>query len=119
MASTGAFSRDLVRALLVLALVFFNFAHVPASERTAYAAGLTAYLLPASAAVLDCGGSRDDIDHAPCHACRIGGGADLPPIPCAACILRIASTIAYPALSGGFSPHRQRPAATPRAPPIA
>lgn len=119
MASTGAFLKDATRALLVLALVFLNFAHVPASERTAYDAALTAYLLPVTAVVLDCGENGEDGDHVPCHACRIGSGADVPPVPCIASTLRIASAADYPAPTYGVSPARQRPAATPRAPPLA
>jgi hypothetical protein len=118
MASTGAVMRDVTRALLVLALVFLNFAHVPAGERTAYDAALTAYLLPATAIVLDCGESHED-DHVPCHACRIGGAAELPPTPCASTTLPIASSADYLALADNLSPTRQRPRATPRAPPFA
>jgi hypothetical protein len=67
--------RDLAGALAVLALVFLSYAHQPVS--------LAAQQQTLSAAVTAdfCGGVPDRQSHAPCHACRIGGGADLPP-PC-------------------------------------
>lgn len=64
---------EVIRALAVLALVFFNFAHAP------MAAGAPAD--PAWTAFDSfCGDAPDggDSGPAPCHACRIGGGADLP-----------------------------------------
>ena len=68
---------ELVRAFAVLALVFLSFGHQPtgtlAYEHDVLTAALTASF---------CGDAPDDDKgHAPCHACRIGGGADLPP-PC-------------------------------------
>jgi hypothetical protein len=66
---------EVVRALAVLAVVLLNFAHVPAVSASAYDGG----------AILDvrsyCGEPLEDgkTHHAPCHACRIGGAADLPP----------------------------------------
>jgi hypothetical protein len=73
--------QEVVRALCVIALVFLNFGHAP------IAAPLSA--APALTSVADasfCGDPLDDQhqDHAPCHVCRIGGGADLPPPPCVA-----------------------------------
>lgn len=68
---------EVVRALAVLAIVFLNFAHVPVASASPYGAW----------AVTDagsyCGDPLEDgkTQHAPCHACRVGGGADLPP-PC-------------------------------------
>jgi hypothetical protein len=80
MGASGRTLPEVVRALCVMALVFLNFGHAP------LAAPLSA--APALSAVADasfCGDPLDDQhqDHAPCHACRIGGGADLPPAPCA------------------------------------
>jgi hypothetical protein len=63
--------RDTLLALLVLALVLLNFGH--ASIGTGGELTLTPDswcndpLVPISA------------EHPPCHACRIGSGADLPP----------------------------------------
>jgi hypothetical protein len=117
MASTATFLRETTRALLVLALVFLNFAHAPAGERTAYDAELTAYLLPATAIVLDCGENHEDGDHAPCHACRIGGAVDLPIAPCTTAAQQVAVATLYAALPGTVTPSDRHPAASARAPP--
>lgn len=65
---------DLVRALAVLALVFLSFGHQPsiglAQDHEALSAAVSASW---------CGDAPADTTHAPCHACRIGSGADLPP----------------------------------------
>jgi hypothetical protein len=68
---------EMLRALAVLALLFLNFAHAPLNAAPT-GAGYVAY-----AADGVCGDLPGDgpTAHAPCHACRIGGGADLPP-PC-------------------------------------
>jgi hypothetical protein len=67
---------ELVRAFAVLALVFLSFGHQPAaavpSDHDVLTVAVTASF---------CGDAPADTSHAPCHACRIGGGADLPP-PC-------------------------------------
>jgi hypothetical protein len=67
---------ELVRALAVLALVFLSFGHQPAlavsHDHETLTVAVTAHF---------CGDAPADESHAPCHACRIGGGADLPP-PC-------------------------------------
>lgn len=68
--------RDLVAALVVLSLVFLSYAHQPVG-----AASLDQDVLTAVVSADFCGDSPADSSHAPCHACRIGGGADLPP-PC-------------------------------------
>lgn len=68
---------ETLRALVVLALFFLNFSHVPLSAAPADA------FVPLSIASI-CGdpiGDDRDGAHAPCHACRIGSSADLPP-PC-------------------------------------
>lgn len=77
MAGKSHIAADLVRALAVLALVFLSYAHQPvgtvAPEQDVLTVAVTASF---------CGDLPDDGKaHAPCHACRIGGGADLPP-PC-------------------------------------
>lgn len=68
---------EMVRALLVLGLVFLNFAHQPA-----FAAQSGHEVLAALAGQSVCGApiGDDEGGHAPCHACRIGSGADLPPV---------------------------------------
>lgn len=80
MAVSGRKLQEVVRALCVMALVFLNFGHVPIAAPMPAATALSA--------VVDAGFCGDPVDdqhqndHAPCHACRIGGGADLPPPPC-------------------------------------
>lgn len=75
--STGgcrwAYARETILALLVIALTFLNYGHVSVS-----AAGYL-QVTPDSW----CGDPLlpDSPDHSPCHACRIGSGADLPPPP--------------------------------------
>src|SRR5688572_27341042 len=71
---------DIVRALCVLGLIFLNFGHV------AVAALAVGDILTLSADASYCGEPiNGPQEHAPCHACRIGGGADLPPVPPAVC----------------------------------
>jgi hypothetical protein len=78
MGLAGAKRVELLRALCVLALFFLNFAHVPMSV-----AAPGAGVLVAAVDTGFCGTPpADGQDHAPCHACRIGGGADLPPPTC-------------------------------------
>jgi hypothetical protein len=103
--------REALLALLVLALVFLNFGHAAPSLASAYQpAGESSF----------CGDPAvpGDVRHAPCHACRIGGGADLPPPPCAPEAVIFASV---PALFADASvPAIASPiqlAARPRGPP--
>ena len=66
---------DVARALVVLALVFLSFAHAPV-------AAASGDVLTATMDMSWCGDALDtgtDTTHAPCHACRLGAGADLPP----------------------------------------
>lgn len=65
--------RETLRALLVLALVALSFAHAPA-----FAVG-TAF----DSAESWCGDPLlpEGQPHVPCHACRLGDGAALPPAP--------------------------------------
>ena len=66
---------ELLRALCVLALVFLNFGHQPV-----FAAPAPGDVLTALASQSFCGEPMaDKSEHAPCHACRIGAGAALPP----------------------------------------
>ncbi len=79
MGASGRKLQEVVRALCVIALIFLNFGHMPLAAPMASATTLTAV-----ADASFCGDPVDDRhqDHAPCHVCRIGGGADLPPPPC-------------------------------------
>lgn len=65
---------ELVRAFAVLALVFLSFGHQPAA-----ALAHDHDVLTAAVTASFCGDTPADTTHAPCHACRIGGGVDLPP----------------------------------------
>ncbi len=68
---------ELTRALLVLALVFFAFVHqpVPAVAHDGLGFVYTSIDYCGSA------GPDDTQAHAPCHACRTGADAMLPPPP--------------------------------------
>lgn len=86
---------EALRALCVLALLFLNFAHQP---MPAYAAPGDALSLAQS---LDfCGDptAGDPTVHAPCHACRLGAAADLPPAPQAPARPCAVTEVAYGAL---------------------
>lgn len=66
---------ELLRALCVLALVFLNFGHQPV-----FAGPAPGDVLTVAASQSFCGEPiADTSEHAPCHACRIGAGAALPP----------------------------------------
>lgn len=85
--------REMLLALLVLALAFLNFGHVSMSSGGEY------YRLAPDGW---CGGPvlPHAPDHPPCHACRIGSGADLPPAPARLEPVRfVAFVIDYPALA--------------------
>lgn len=102
--------RETLLAVLVVALTFLNFGHAPVT-----ASGYSELTTESW-----CGGPvlPDSLGHPPCHACRIGNGADLPPPP--ACIEPVdfeTATVAYAApLAGLEQPLRVRPAQA-RAPP--
>jgi hypothetical protein len=105
---------ELLRALVVLALIFLSFAHTPGVAAEAGPATLTAAL-----DMSYCGDMPDDPRaHAPCHACRIGGGADLPP-PCAIAIpVVVLADVAYGALPALLLPAEPLGTATARGPPL-
>jgi hypothetical protein len=102
--------REMLLALLVVALTFLNYGHVAVSAAGDFKFTPDSWcgdpLAPGSA------------DHPPCHACRIGNGADLPPPPASIePVTFIALPVAYfaplPALD---LPLHARPA-QPRGPP--
>lgn len=105
--------REALLALLVLSLVFLSFGH-PAAAREGYGV--------ASDDTSWCGDpiAPTDLSHTPCHACRIGEGAALPPMPVeaeAVCFAQAAVVYAEPALAlDVFAPPTF---ANPRAPPAA
>jgi hypothetical protein len=102
--------RETLLALLVVALTFLNYGHASVS-----AAG-DVQITPDSW----CGDPLlpDSPDHSPCHACRIGSGADLPPPP--ACVDPVsfdAMPIAYAAPIAPIDLPLQARQAQPRGPP--
>lgn len=107
---------DVVRALAVLAVVFLSFAHTPV-----VASGGAHDVLTAAVDLSFCGDAHpgDDGAHAPCHACRIGGGADIPPPSCAS----VSAPLAFAPVAFYYAPTFAAPAlehlsAHPRAPPV-
>jgi hypothetical protein len=106
--------RETLLALLVLAIVFLNFGH----QNLAFAGD--GHIVSAASAFCGDPIHPNDAGHAPCHACRIGAGADLPPAPCAvepASFVATASVYATMAVDAEVAPFRL--AASPRAPPAA
>jgi hypothetical protein len=86
--------RDIASAFAVLALVFLSYVHQPINLEHA----LGHDVLTASLTADFCGEQTDEGKaHAPCHACRIGGGADVPAPPCAgiAAPIAVASVTYY------------------------
>ena len=102
--------RETLLALLVIALTFLNYGHTSVS-----AAG-NLQLVPDSW----CGDPLlpDSPDHSPCHACRIGSGADLPPRPAGiGSVAFIVTAVAYVAAPVRIDlPLHARPS-QPRGPP--
>lgn len=89
-------ARESLLALLVIALLFLNFGHVSANASGEFRFAADSWcgspLLPHAP------------DHPPCHACRIGGGADLPPPsaavePVAFCALAVVYAVEPPPLA--------------------
>ena len=105
---------ELMRALCVLALVFLSFAH------TSLAAPLTGPdTLTAAVDASYCGDQPDNTKaHAPCHACRIGGGADLPS-PCGPMLpVALIADVAYGGMPVLSLPAQAQAAYSARAPPL-
>ncbi|MEO7222479.1 MAG: hypothetical protein ABIY37_08400 [Devosia sp.] len=102
--------RETLVALLVVALTFLNFGHVAVTASGEFRITPDSWcgdpLLP------------DSPEHSPCHACRIGSGADLPPPPsCVETVAFVALAVAYVAPALAFDlPVHARPA-QPRGPP--
>ena len=100
---------------MVLALIFLNFAHQPA-----IAAPSAGDVMSVVASQSFCGTPiADNEGHAPCHACRIGSGADLPPVtdlPCPP--MAVALRLAGEPMPVTVERHAPLPAGA-RAPPAA
>lgn len=116
-------TKDLLRALLVLALVCLNFSGHAQGVGIAYTQDLKPYVVAGDGtlAVLcaqDANG--DQGNHVPCHACRIGFDLALPPAPACAepAFLALAQVhYAAPAEQLVAQPYRLVPNA--RGPPLA
>jgi hypothetical protein len=108
----GPVLREVLLALLVLTLTMFNFGH----SNFAIATGGHFVVIGSSF----CGDPMvpASADHAPCHACRIGGGADLAPPP-------VVTTPVFVVVCAHFADSRPQietasrlSPANPRAPPL-
>ena len=104
------YGRETLLALLVVALTFLNFGHSPVVAASGVQVAPGSWcgdpLLPGSQ------------DHPPCHACRIGSGADLPPAPIGAePVSFVATIVAYAAPGERFVPSFHAGPAQPRGPP--
>jgi hypothetical protein len=102
--------RETLLALLVVALTFLNYGHVSVSASGYFQVTPDSWcgdpLLPDSPA------------HSPCHACRIGSGADLPPAPaCIEPVSFVTVPVAYvaPAILPDLPVHAR--SVQPRGPP--
>jgi hypothetical protein len=112
---SGRYLAELVRALAVVALVFLNFGHSPV---LAHQADPAIQSLCGDALV---SGDAEHGQHqnVPCHACRIGGAADLPPLPADVdCVLALVGDVVYAA--GPVPPQAAVPqqVGSPRGPPV-
>lgn len=106
--------RETLLALLVLAVTFLNFGH----SNVAYA-GDGHYVVGAASFCGSLGHpDQGPVDHQPCHACRIGGGADLPPPPRDTAAASFAAAPVVYAATVGEQPIVAIPSpANPRGPP--
>ncbi len=107
---------ELARALVVLALVFLSFAHAPLAAAAPHGPTLTATLDMSFCGDVPAGDAKA---HAPCHACRLGAGADLPAPTRTPLTLRTVAEIRYGALPVLSLPAEPLGTATARGPPIA
>lgn len=110
-AAPPRYLRETVLALLVVALAFLSFGHVSVTAAGNFRVTPDSWcgdpLLP------------DSPGHSPCHACRLGSGADLPPLAgCIEPVMFVAAPMAYAAPAVIFDlPVHARPA-QPRGPPL-
>lgn len=106
-------AREALIALFVLALAFLNFGHVaPSLASSTQITADTSF----------CGDPMPSggVDHAPCHVCRIGGGADLPLPPATTVPVSFAAApVAYADPATLLAPVLLHLWAEPRGPPAA
>ena len=109
----GIVARETLLALLVLALAFLNFGH----SNVVLASGGRVVVTTESW----CGNPLIPIqgDHTPCHACRIGGGADLPPQPAVEAVAFAAVAVTYVDAASAIDTAPLLLNGNPRAPPLA
>lgn len=107
---------EALRAMLVLALVFLSFAHTPVGASVAHQDVLTAAV---DASWCGDAPDGDGKGHAPCHACRIGAGADLPARCDVSRAPETVADVAYGALPTLHLPAKPLGHATARGPPTA
>jgi hypothetical protein len=104
-------TRETLLALLVVTLVFLNFGHVSVTAsgdiRVTPDSWCGDPLLP------------DSPEHSPCHACRIGSGAALPPAPlCVEPVAFVALAVVYLAPMPPVDLRLYARPSQPRGPPL-
>ena len=114
MLSLRQIGTDTARALVVLALVFLSFAHVPLAS-----AASGADVLTASVDLGYCGDAPAGDAHAPCHACRLGAAADIPAPAVLPLRLVVLADVHYGPLPVLHLPAEPRGCASARGPPAA
>lgn len=113
-----------LRILCAVALLFVGFAHQPASANAPSAFELAQYMLPDGTMPDICLNDRVDgrIKHvAPikCEACRIGGDLLVPPpADFTGTVLSVRRVSTLPPVEETLRFRRERPGASPRAPPF-
>ncbi len=124
---SGRYVAELVRAIAVVALVFLNFGHtsVLAAQPDLGIQSLCGDALTLGAIAhasedhLSGGVEHGQSHDVPCHACRIGGAADLPPLPAEIDMVLVASgDVIYaptPIVRDAAVPQR---VGSPRGPPV-
>jgi len=113
-------ARDVLRAVLVLALICLNFSH-GTGVAIAYTPDLEPYVMADGTVPILCAqdANGDQGDHVPCHACRIGFDLAIPPAPTCAepAFLAVARTY-YAPVEQAFAHETYRLAPSARGPPL-
>lgn len=109
-----------VRALVVIALISLSFGHKPVEAAAIDDTQLIAKTIDVASIGSSCGDPAGPRDHAPCHACRVFAGLDLPPPPCeAAQAFGKALDVAYAIAPRAMAWSLGAPSVQPRGPPQA
>ena len=110
---------EMVRAILVLALLCLNFTAAAAAHDTANGQSSVSSSQIELQFCGDLGNPAGSGDHAPCHACRLFDGIDLPaPLPVAARLPARVALIAYPPILSTTPAPLAFATARPRGPPL-